>query len=339
MSSIDHESLLSQLDLAHQAIINGAEASLFKPLVATLRSVKSMALPTEWERAISLCRAHPIFALTHEDPLTRRAYEKPRGYAGDAEMLDFIYDFDNAKLPVSSKIGNLVFQYTGGIGPSSHAVRYRRSLIAKTIDWVCAAKTRARILSIACGHLREAELSTALMGGRIREWVAIDQDEQSITECSRRFQGTAVRPQVGSVRDLLAGRLRCGDFDLAYAAGLFDYLSDKAAHALVARMFRLLKPGGSLLVANFTNDHLDAGYMEAFADWHLIYRTEDQMRSLLSEQVALSRDSETAVYTDRWGAITYLLVGREAARNSATSMPTTGADALHPSVLQETEHA
>ena len=35
--------------------------------------------------------AHPIHKVIMSDPYSRRAFDKPRGYAGDAVMLDFIY--------------------------------------------------------------------------------------------------------------------------------------------------------------------------------------------------------------------------------------------------------
>ncbi len=112
---------------------------------------------------------------------------------------------------------------------------------------------------------------------------------------------------MGSVRDLLTGNLQYANFDLVYAAGLFDYLTEKVARALVARMVTFLKRGGTLLIANFASGLTDAGYMEAFMDWRLTYRTRDQMRSLLSRHEKFSADGATAIHTDEWGAITYLV--------------------------------
>ena len=84
----------------------------------------------------------------------------------------------------------------------------------------------------------------------------------------------------GSVKSLLSPNLALGRFDLVYAAGLFDYLSQRLAQRLTRVMFDLLHPGGQMLVTNFVPLIPDIGYMESFMDWHLIYRTHDEMVDL-----------------------------------------------------------
>src|SRR3954468_18697149 len=39
----------------------------------------------------TICKSHPMAKFVLEDPYSRRAHDKPRGYAGDAVMLDYIY--------------------------------------------------------------------------------------------------------------------------------------------------------------------------------------------------------------------------------------------------------
>jgi hypothetical protein len=81
---------------------------------------------------------------------------------------------------------------------------------------------------------------------------------------------------------LLADKAGMGHFHLVYAAGLFDYLEDSVAKRLIERMWAMTHPGGRLMIANFMPDIPDAGYMEAFMDWWLIYREEKQVRDLFS---------------------------------------------------------
>jgi SAM-dependent methyltransferase len=132
----------------------------------------------------------------------------------------------------------------------------------------------------------------------------MDQDPHTIDECSRRYLGSPINPVRGSVRQLLSGSVISGQFDFVYAAGLFDYLNDSIARALLQKMFALLKPGGTLLFANFARGLVDSGYMEAFMDWWLIYRTEKEMRSLLA-QSASGDLNNIRVFRDPWNAIVY----------------------------------
>src|SRR5690606_27280552 len=44
--------------------------------------------------ATTALRDHPMRSIIHQDPFQRRCFEKPRGYAGDAVMLDMIYAAD-----------------------------------------------------------------------------------------------------------------------------------------------------------------------------------------------------------------------------------------------------
>jgi hypothetical protein len=69
-------------------------------------------------------------------------------------------------------------------------------------------------------------------------------------------------------------------------------------------MLKMLRPGGKFIVANFTNTCAEAGYMEAFMDWWLIYRDELQMKALL-EIAGGPLTSKVQVFTDPWKTIVY----------------------------------
>jgi hypothetical protein len=71
-------------------------------------------------------------------------------------------------------------------------------------------------------------------------------------------------------------------------------------------MFDLLNPGGTLLVANFAQGLLDAAYMEAFMDWWLTYRTDEELHNLLV-QSAGGDLSNVHVFNDDWNAIIYAI--------------------------------
>ena len=135
------------------------------------------------------------------------------------------------------------------------------------------------MLAVAAGHLREVECSSAVQSGKVQEFVAFDQDEASLAVVARDYAHLGIQTMPGSVRQILSGKATLGQYDFVYAAGLFDYLSAPAAAALTCRMFDMTRPGGLMLIPNFLTGVRDVGYMEAFMDWHLIYRNHADMQN------------------------------------------------------------
>ena len=234
----------------------------------------------QWQRAVTQCRAHPLLGLVHQDPFTFRAFDKPRGYAGDACLMDFIYRVeDGGPLPQVLPIGRFVYDYLTA-NPACQGVRSRRAVVAELVDRLAAERPRPHVLSIAAGHLREANLSVAIRRRRLGRLLAVDSDAESLAEVSACYGHLGVETLPASFRTLLGNKAWRGQFDLVYSTGLFDYLSLRTGRRLVLAMYQMLRPGGSLVIANFLPGVLDTGYMEAFMDWKLVYRSRQDMIEL-----------------------------------------------------------
>lgn len=251
-------------------------------LAVELRGLRQELSLDEWEEFRQICIDHPLAALIHQDPFTYRAFAKPRGYAGDARMLDFIYQESaiQEELTGASELGKEIYEYTSNT-PASKAVRERRNIAKHLIDEVATEVYRPRILSIACGHLNEAKYARSVQDGCIDKFVALDQDPKSLSVVADSFADhPCILPTAGSVRQILKQQVELGDFDLIYALGLYDYLPQSVAQRLTSVMFSMLRPGGRLLIGNFVPHIRDVGYMEVFMDWRLIYRTPEEMLEL-----------------------------------------------------------
>ena len=72
-------------------------------------------------------------------------------------------------------MGTEVYAYTVQ-APACESVRARRDLIAEMIDETASVVDRPKVLSVACGHLREAGKSQALREHRIGDFLALDHD-------------------------------------------------------------------------------------------------------------------------------------------------------------------
>jgi extracellular factor (EF) 3-hydroxypalmitic acid methyl ester biosynthesis protein len=247
-----------------------------------LRQIKRTSDRETWKMVVSDCHDHPLRLLLHQDPCSSRAYCKPRGYAGDAVMMDYIYNWPNlthADRDVTP-LGTEIYGYTGDT-PSSRAVRARRDVIAERLDEVAETIESPHILSVACGHLREAHLSRAVEAGRFARYIALDQDRESLDVVDSELKDSGIETMRESVTGILKERDELRGFDFIYSSGLYDYLSEPVARRLTELLFAKLNPGGRLLIANFQKDIKDLGYMETYLSWFLIYRNESELISLL----------------------------------------------------------
>ena len=218
------------------------------------------------------------------------------GYAGDAVLIDYIYTRScrTTSDETVSEMGEKVFEFNRDTPACA-----RRAAPGAT--WVAAADRRnlhaggssPKILSVACGHLREATLCRGVTGGQTGRFIALDQDRQSLDVVEQEVLHHGVVPVCNSIRSLFRGEVADERFDFIYSTGLYDYLDDRIATKLTSRLFDMLNPGGRLLVANFLPDIWGAGYMESFMDWKLIYRSAEEMEALCANiedaQISLRR--------------------------------------------------
>jgi hypothetical protein len=296
------------LDAVYEDICRGRIAAGLEDLFDDLSDRREDSSEA-WPEFARSCLDHPLRPLLHQDPFTQRAFSKPRGYAGDAVMMDYIYGLGEASSAArgATPLGRAILAHMG-TRPSACAVRYRRRLLAELIDRM-ASRGGDSVFALAAGHLREVELSRAVQNGQITRFVAMDQDTASLAVVARDYARVGIRAVAGSVRHILSGRSQPGTFDFVYAAGLFDYLEAPIAIALTRKLFEMTRPGGMLLIPNFKTGARDTAYMEAFMDWRLTYRNHDDMRALAAALPA-SGVADFEVFDDDDDTITFLLVSK-----------------------------
>ncbi|MBU2648640.1 class I SAM-dependent methyltransferase [bacterium] len=229
-------------------------------------------------------------------PFMKRCNVKPRGYAGDSVMMSMIYSNDF--------IGDSTFSRLMHKHPIEHpaaqAVRNRRALI---IDMLCDRQSRSNadtnekmnVLSVACGPAFETQdILMTKADFQKYNFFLLDQDRQALLEASeiieQREKKLGAKASVtylnDSVRTMLAlPRLKkqWGEkqFRFIYSLGLFDYLTPPVAKAVIGNLYRLLEPGGEMVVGNFHVQNPSKQYMEYWLDWVLYHRTEDDFLQMM----------------------------------------------------------
>lgn len=288
---------------------NGDPARIVRALARDLRAFRAKYGSQVWHELVPFVQGHQICEYLLHDPFTRWSFEKPRGYSGDAHLLDFIYLHPSVSEEIAdaSPLGRCLYDCTKG-SQSSNAVRERRDLLARMVDEISGkAGPGTEILTIAAGHLREALSSQALQAGLIQRWVALDQDPLSVGSMIRDFRGTRVQPLDGSVRGVLKGIYKLGSFDFVYAAGLYDYLPDAVAIRLTRKCLDMLKPGGTFLFANFSDELEDEVFMEAFMKWSLLLRSRKDMGRIVKESLS-GGDFVTNIFSGENRSILYATI-------------------------------
>ncbi len=247
------------------------------------------------------------YFLAH-DPYTRWGLLKPRGYPGDATLMDFAYKHRSIQgwVDQSGSIGQEIYRCTSSVKQSASA-RERIKFIADQIQALCEVVPEVSICSYASGHARELELITQSHREKISKFLAIDSDASSLDEVSSSMESVEkVHKNVFrvSMKDY-------GQFNLVYSLGLFDYLKDRFAFNLIGRMWEGVCPGGKLLIANLNYSAGNLGYCEAIMDWWMIQRSESEMLAL-GESLKCKSEVES-FNVETIGCFSYLIVRKRMA--------------------------
>src|SRR5437763_17106513 len=100
---------------------------------ATMKAVRDDR-PNEWRtEVLPWIRSTESFARFQQDPFTSHSFRRPRGYAGDAGLLDQIYRPATIALHEVTETGSSIFRYTS-VGAASRAVAHRRASIVELVD-------------------------------------------------------------------------------------------------------------------------------------------------------------------------------------------------------------
>ena len=241
--------------------------------------------------------------------MLHRAYYKPLGYAGDYEMMNIIYRNQFEGNDIFSQVMNKI----DCEGVAANAVRNRRFYLYEKLNNLMKSsnpQVTKKVMSVACGPTVELYDLLSSQGdgkphGRM-EFIAMDQSAQAIENARSNIEhlienrsDIVVHFAQDNIKRLIAGAGNRNDLytnlDLVYSAGLFDYLSDRAAVRLIRKLYNFLKPGGVLIIGNFGPYNPQQFIMEYGSEWFLVYRSEQDLMELgksIPENALISVEKE-----------------------------------------------
>ena len=225
----------------------------------------------------------PFILLTQT---TERFYSKPRGYAGDFQTINMIYENRPAGM---GRIGPLVDRCFLN-SPTAKAIRNRRVLLAKEIKGIVQAKDgAAHVTSLACGPAEEIFDVFQELDDRRRLYASlVDIDLQALAHAADRRDHAELQDRISLINAnlvyLALGRqkLALNDQDLIYSIGLTDYFNDKFVIKLLNWIHGRLRLGGRVILCNFHPDNYCRELMDYVLEWRLIHRSKEDMDRLFT---------------------------------------------------------
>jgi SAM-dependent methyltransferase len=295
------------------------------PLMDSLAAIVFGLDADQQEAHKNFIRDSKYFEIVQAAPFYWRIVHKPNGYAGDAHMMNFIYQ---NQYEGDTPFGMMLHKHALAT-KACESVRNRKTYLFEQI----LQKGKGNILSLAAGPAQEISEVLKTAHAKQYRFLALDHDMETLKKfsvtnsnpyfkyalanafqiisdnyltarprqflerfCSPRKDFDGLRVLISPIKYEL-NYLKKEEFDLVYSSGLYDYImtfpldDSKGTVALTKNLFNLVKPGGTLIVGNFNhNNPRDLRFiMEYVYDWRLIYRSEKDMlefaRSIPEKQI------------------------------------------------------
>jgi extracellular factor (EF) 3-hydroxypalmitic acid methyl ester biosynthesis protein len=271
----------------YQSEFNQELNGVFRDLMVYVQTMESKGKAVNVERLKLLFVEKLRKYFIHGDYVAH-SLKKPRGYAGDYQIIDAIYQ-NNPRTVGYDRLFDNYFQMSA----VSIAVRNRKDDFKKIILNVAANKKGPiRVLNLASGPAREIHeaLKSPALKDRDIFFDCVEQDQGAIDfakcliddpERTRFIKQNVSRIALKSnIESTMKDR-----YDLIYSTGLFDYLDYRLSLRLIRNLKRLLKPDGVLAISDvrdrFTNPSIF--FMEWVGDWNLLYRDDDTFRGIFMD--------------------------------------------------------
>lgn len=229
-----------------------------------------------------------------ESPLCKHGYLKPKGFAGDYQIIESIYN--NEPMAQKNTMG-LMFDMYLLDAEYVKAVRDRKDMMKEMLrDFILKSELKnLKILNIACGSCREIRelIQKGFKTDKIVDFVLVDQDGECL-EFSKKALASAPKNyrfhymQKNAVMFFRDSELekKFGKFDFIYSIGLADYLANLILGDTIQKGFNRLRDGGEFIVAHKNVKEVDSVRSDWICDWDFIPRDTEDIDRVVKEYLS-----------------------------------------------------
>jgi SAM-dependent methyltransferase len=212
--------------------------------------------------------------------LQGHVFLKPRGYAGDFEIIDKIYCHHVAEKKYFAD-WDLYFHSTAAV----QAVRNRKTYFIELLKLLEKTRLDSKaekfdVLNIASGSGRDIQEFFLEYPENGLFFDCLDLDANAIN-----FAQNLCSNWLSQIHFKKTNALRFSTdkkYRLIWSAGLFDYFNDKTFKFLLKRYFSMLDVDGEIVIGNFSDNNPNRTYME-LGEWFLNHRSESELLTLVEE--------------------------------------------------------
>jgi SAM-dependent methyltransferase len=247
-----------------------------------------------------------------KSPGSYRCLEKPKGYPGDYETLEIIYD--RKVLSEARDLGYYFDMYFLN-NPYAEAVRKRKDKLKDILaNYIARSERPLKVLNLACGGCKElrdicSERPERVIGKDV-SFYCLDWDAEALDFSRDQLGGAPGNFNISFVRENILSFIRRtgffdenGQMDVIYSIGLADYFRDRILRAMMHSAYKGLKPGGRFIIAH-KDKEISFSHVppEWFGDWTFYQRNEQDLYSLINEtgldwsEIKIDRDETGDIF-------------------------------------------
>ena len=238
----------------------------------------------------------------------RHAIEKPYGYAGDFLMLDKLVQETSQSKGLAYHFDRSQLEY-----PASVACRNRIKWVAEDIVKTInpSEKSLIKILDIGIGAAPIERRLVKLIPDVKIKLTAVDIEPAALEYVEKELENTncvAETHRIDLRREDAAEKIAAfaKDADVCIAVGIIEALRDEEVINILGAIIKNAKPGTPFYTESFNPQHPTRPHMEWFMDFHLGYRTAQQVIELVKKAGAKQENMKPS--TDETGSLDFLKV-------------------------------
>jgi hypothetical protein len=209
--------------------------------------------------------------LYEESGIISHALTKPHGYAGDYEILEYIYDQTPHK-STKSEIGETIDKWALNLS-LPRAVRGRKNaLYFWLFECGYSARGKLDVLSIGSGSARELrELPSTIL--EKMNITLIDRDQRSLAFAEQGLLEKVPDLKISLINELFNRVKPNQKYDIIYSFGVFDYLADRIITNCFDQYTPFLKDNGCFVYSIKNSRQYQDWFYDIFTDWRFVTRS------------------------------------------------------------------